>query len=81
MMWSPGLHHLKELDNQVLKKVLSPPCGGLSGARYQSGIYTLALLFVLNTREVAKELQANSARLKQVVLVYSLPVAGQYYLT
>lgn len=52
-MWSPGLHHLK--DNKVLNKVLYHSLGGLSSARYQAGIYNLALFFHAARRGDAKE--------------------------
>ena len=61
-----------------LKEGPSPPRGGLSGARHQTGIFTLALIVrAANTTEVAKELSSQLYRTKQVILAYSLPVAGQ----
>ena len=43
-----------------LKKGLPPPLGGLSGARHQLGIFTLALIIRgANTREVAKKLTSR----------------------
>ena len=80
MMWSPGLHHLKESDNQVLKKLLSPSMRWVIRRQIPTW-YLYPRLIVANTREIAKKLRVNSTRLKRVVLAYSLPVAGHPDLT